>query len=134
MQHLPALNIEVMEQAFDRLNAKDIDACLRLMTPDCIINIFAVDEKLAVRLRIKGTHLGEFLGNPPTGKTIEYTSHEIYRFADGKLAEEWICSDNITLMTQVGALSKGRLVSMWLASYRLWFGFAAGLTVAAIAL
>ncbi len=93
-----------------------------------------MDDRLAVRVRVRGTHLGEFLGNPPTGKTIEYTSHEIYRFANGKLAEEWICSDNITLKTQVGAFSKGRLVSMWLASYRLWFGFAAGLTVAAIAL
>lgn len=166
MQHTPASNIVVMEQAFDHLNAKDIDACLRLMTPDFIINIaempyqkrgqsawrrhaeilfsafpdvkvhiediFAVDDRLAVRIRIRGTHRGEFLGNPPTGKTIDYTSHEIYRFADGKLAEEWICSDSMTLMTQVGALSKGRLVSMWLASYRLWFGFAAGLVAAAV--
>lgn len=97
-----------------------------------IDDIFAADDKVAVRVRIKGTHLGEFLGSAPTGKVIEYTSHEVYRFEGGLLAEEWICSDNLTLMMQVGALSQTRLVSMWLASSRFWFGVATGVGVAVV--
>lgn len=93
-------------------------------------DVVAAEDKVAVRVRIKGTHRGEFLGNPPTGKTIEYISHEIYRFEDGKLAEEWICSDSLTMMRQVGAISTNRLVAMWLSGYRFWFGLAAGAGIA----
>lgn len=71
-----------------------------------------MEDKVAVRVRIKGTHRGEFLGNAATGKAIEYIRHEMYRFENGKLAEEWICSDCLILMMQVGALSQTRLESM----------------------
>lgn len=89
-------------------------------------DMFAVDDKVAVRARITGTHNGEFLGHQPTGKSVDYVSHELYRIADGKVAEEWICSDMLTMMTQIGAVSKARLLSMWLAGYRVWFGTAFG--------
>lgn len=94
-------------------------------------DIFAAGDKVAVRVQISGTHRGEFLGNQPTGKAVSYKSHEVYRFADGKIAEEWICSDMMTLLTQVGAFSSGRLVSMWLAGYRVWFALALGLAAGA---
>ncbi|KAJ6149125.1 snoaL-like polyketide cyclase domain-containing protein [Penicillium samsonianum] len=160
----PSVNINVLKQAFNHLNARNINGCLSLMRPDFIINIadmpyqkrghkawrnhaqilfaaipdvkvhvediIAAEDKVAVRVRIKGTHQGEFLGNPPTGKTIEYISHEIYRFENGELAEEWICSDTMTLLRQVGALSTNRLVSMWLSGYRFWFGLASGVALA----
>lgn len=105
---------------------------LRAAFPDVkvvIDDIFGAGDKVAVRVTISGTHRGEFLGNAPSGKPISYKSHEIYRFTDGRIAEEWICSDMLTLMTQVGAFSSGRLVSMWLAGYRLWLGLAVGLAV-----
>ncbi|MEC7764138.1 MAG: ester cyclase [Pseudomonadota bacterium] len=89
-------------------------------------DILATDEKVAVRVTISGTHQGEFMGARPTGKRVSYTSHEVYRFEGGKLAEEWICSDMMTLFMQIGALSKGRIVSMWLSGHRLWAGVALG--------
>ncbi|KAJ6790317.1 hypothetical protein PWT90_06394 [Aphanocladium album] len=92
----------------------------------------AADDKVAVRMRIRGTHRGEFLGHPGTGRAIDYVSHEVYRFKDGKLAEEWICSDSLTLMTQIGALSRNRLVSMWFSGYRFWFGLATGILTTAL--
>jgi steroid delta-isomerase-like uncharacterized protein len=67
-----------------------------------IEDIFAAQDKVAVRLRIRGTHSGEFLGIPATGRTVEYVSHEFYRIADGLIAEEWICSDMTTLLRQLG--------------------------------
>jgi predicted ester cyclase len=41
--------------------------------------------------------------NMATGRTIEYVSHEFYRIADGRFAEEWICSDMATLHGQLTA-------------------------------
>jgi SnoaL-like polyketide cyclase/MerR family regulatory protein len=66
-----------------------------------IEDIVAAQDKVAVRVRFRGTHRGEFLGIPATGRTIEYVSHEFYRIAGGLIAEEWICSDMATLLGQI---------------------------------
>ena len=79
---------EMMKHAFPDLQAH-------------IEDIVAAEDKVAVRLRFRGTHSGEFLGYPPTGRTVEYVSHEFYRIADGLIAEEWICSDTATLLRQL---------------------------------
>lgn len=98
-----------------------------------IEDIFAADDKLMVRVKITGTHQGEFLGTKATGKRVEYKSHEVYRFEGGKLAEEWICSDMMTLFMQIGALAKGQIISMWLSRFRFWFGIMIGGLAGAIA-
>ncbi len=79
---------EMMRRAFPDLQAH-------------IEDIFGAQDKVAVRLRFRGTHSGEFLGIPATGRAIEYVSHEFYRIADGLIAEEWICSDTATLFRQL---------------------------------
>jgi steroid delta-isomerase-like uncharacterized protein len=67
-----------------------------------IEDIVAAEDKVAVRLRFRGTHAGDFLGFAATGRTVEYASHEFYRIAGGLIAEEWICSDMATLLGQLG--------------------------------
>lgn len=101
-----------------------------------IDDIFAADDKVTMRLRLSGTHSGEYLGVQPTGKHIEYESSEVYRIADGKIAEEWICSDTLTLMAQIGGngLSMGKLASMWLAGYRVWFALFLGIAIGLISM
>jgi steroid delta-isomerase-like uncharacterized protein len=77
---------------------------LRRAFPDLrahIEDIIAAGDKVAVRLRFRGTHSGEFLGIPATGRAIEYVSHEFYRIAGGLIAEEWICSDTATMLRQL---------------------------------
>ena len=77
---------------------------MRRAFPDLEANIediVVAQDRVAVRLRFRGTHSGEFLGFPGTGRTIEYVSHEFYRIADGLIAEEWICSDTATLFRQL---------------------------------
>ncbi|MDH0616204.1 MULTISPECIES: ester cyclase [unclassified Agrobacterium] len=73
----------------------------------------------------------KFLGAQPKGKHVEYESSEIYRIADGKIVEEWICSDTLTLMAQIGGrgFSMGKLAAMWLAGYRVWFALGLGLVI-----
>ena len=79
---------EMMRHAFPDLQAH-------------IEDVVAAQDKVAVRVRFRGTHSGDFLGFPATGRTIEYVSHEFYRIADGLIAEEWICSDMTTLFRQL---------------------------------
>jgi len=77
---------------------------MRYAFPDLqayIEDIFGAQDKVAVRLRFRGTHSGEFLGIPATDRIIGYVSHEFYRIADGLVAEEWICSDTATLLRQL---------------------------------
>ena len=80
-------------------------AIIRRAFPDLrahIEDIFAAGDRVAVRLTFRGTHDGEYLGHPPTGRAIEYVSHEFYRVAGGLIAEEWICSDTATMFRQIG--------------------------------
>jgi steroid delta-isomerase-like uncharacterized protein len=79
---------ELMKRAFPDLQAH-------------IEDIFAAQDKVAVRLRFRGTHSGEFLGLPATGRSVDYVSHEFYRIENGLIAEEWICSDMATLLGQI---------------------------------
>ena len=80
--------VEVMKRGFPDLQAH-------------IDDIFAAQDRVAVRLTLRGTHSAEFQGFPATGRTIEYVSHEFYRINDGLIAEEWICSDMATLFRQL---------------------------------
>jgi steroid delta-isomerase-like uncharacterized protein len=68
-----------------------------------IEDIVAADDRVALRLTFRGTHRGEFLGIPATGRNVEYVSHEFYRIVDGVFAEEWICSDMASLHGQLTA-------------------------------
>ncbi len=81
-------NAEMMKRAFPDLRAR-------------IDDIFGSQDRVAVRVTFTGTHSGEFQGIPATGRGVRYVSHELYRFADGLIAEEWICSDMATLMRQI---------------------------------
>ena len=81
-------NAEMMMRAFPDLHAH-------------VEDIFASQDRVAVRVTFTGTHSGDFLGIPATGRRIRYVSHEFYRVADGLIAEEWICSDMATLMRQI---------------------------------
>lgn len=79
---------ELMKRAFPDLEAH-------------VDDIVAADDKVALRLTLRGTHAGEFQGIPATGRAIHYVSHEFYRVEDGLIAEEWICSDLASLFRQL---------------------------------
>jgi predicted ester cyclase len=66
-----------------------------------ITDIFGVGDRVAVRLRFSGTHDGEFQGIPATRRPVSFTSVEIYRFEDDRIAEEWVSPDMLGLMQQI---------------------------------
>jgi predicted ester cyclase len=61
--------------------------------PDEHIFISAVrfegDDIIEADLDISGTHMGEFMGIPATGRKIRFDVHARNRFVDGKMAERW---------------------------------------------
>jgi steroid delta-isomerase-like uncharacterized protein len=56
----------------------------------------------------KGTHDGELMGIPPTGKWAEVTGITIDRIADGKIVESWNCFDALGMMQQLGAIPEAQ--------------------------
>jgi len=58
---------------------------------------FSIEEIIA-----EGTHEGEFMGIPATGKKIEVSGIIISRIENGKFVEEWEEMDMLGLMQQLG--------------------------------
>jgi steroid delta-isomerase-like uncharacterized protein len=61
-------------------------------------------DKVASRWTASGTHQGEFLGIPPTGKQATWTGITIYRIADGNIVEAWWIKDVLGLLQQLGVI------------------------------
>src|SRR5436190_7142778 len=75
--------------------------------PDLRINLedlIAHDNKVVARWTMLGTHQGNFMGLPPTGERINITGMDIWRAANGKLAEHWDQMDFLGMMQQLGMI------------------------------
>ena len=56
-------------------------------------DIFAEGDRVAYRWSTRGTHLGEWLGIPPTGYHMAATGITVFRIAGGKVVEGWTSMD-----------------------------------------
>ena len=69
---------------------------------------FASGDKAVARLRVSGTHQGEFMGIPATGNPVSINIIDITRFGDDGLAREhWGVADILTMMQQLGVIPAG---------------------------
>ena len=64
----------------------------------------SVGDKVWARETFSGTHKGMFMNIPPTGKHVSWEGMDIVRFSGGKVMEHWGVTDNIGLLTQIGAI------------------------------
>jgi steroid delta-isomerase-like uncharacterized protein len=64
----------------------------------------AEGDYVATRYTCRGTHQGDLMGLPATGRDVTISSLVISRFRDGRIVEEWEISDVFGLLQQVGAL------------------------------
>jgi predicted ester cyclase len=69
-----------------------------------IEDIFAEGDTVVIRQRWEGTHRGEFMGVPATGRRVTITCIGIDRVVDGKVVEGWGELDMLGLMQQIGAI------------------------------
>jgi steroid delta-isomerase-like uncharacterized protein len=60
-------------------------------------------DRIVVRGTDHGTHRGDFMGHPASGREITATWIEIFRMEDGKAAEGWLESDSAAFLNQLVA-------------------------------
>jgi len=109
---------------------RDSSACERLLSPDFVHNgeargqagqqaavdyflaafpdlqhtielILSEGDLVAAHQRWAGHHEGEFLGVPPTGKQVQFTSTAILRVSGNQIAEAWDELDTGAILTQL---------------------------------
>lgn len=59
-------------------------------------------DRVASRGVFTGTHQGDFMGIPATGRSVRVQFIDIWRIEDGKFAENWVQMDMLGLMQQLG--------------------------------
>lgn len=77
--------------------------------PDIKVNceFFVCENDLVTVHNIwSGTHSGNFLGVPATGKNVEWRANAILQIKDGKIIKAWDENDFLTLFMQLGAFPK----------------------------
>jgi steroid delta-isomerase-like uncharacterized protein len=71
-------------------------------------DVLASGDKAVARVVATGTHQGEFMGMPATGKRVEVQLIDITRFGDdGRAVEHWGVFDALSMMQQLGAIPAG---------------------------
>jgi len=70
---------------------------LKVTTDD----IIAEGDKVVIRWTVTGTHQGELMGIPASGRQVTWPGFTIYRFADGKIVENWWAYDAMGMMQQI---------------------------------
>ncbi len=77
--------------------------------PDLAIavdHMVADEDNISIAYTATGTHQGNFMGIPATGKKIKVRGLQIARFENGKIAERWGSSDELGILKQIGAWSE----------------------------
>ena len=76
--------------------------------PDLEITLddqFAAGDRVVDRWTGHGTHQGELMGIPATGRPVTAGGISIHRIADGRIAETWNNYDAAGILRQLGAIS-----------------------------
>ena len=69
-----------------------------------INDLIAEGDKVVISMTWSGTHKGEFMGIPPTGKSVSFGVLDILRVAEGKFVEHWGQTDSMAMMQQLGVI------------------------------
>jgi predicted ester cyclase len=68
-----------------------------------IQELIAEGDKVVGRFTCSGTHLGAWLGQPPTGRRFERVDEvAIFRFRDGRIVDAWSLEDTLGRLRQLG--------------------------------
>jgi steroid delta-isomerase-like uncharacterized protein len=71
-------------------------------------DLIAGGDKAVARVKLTGTHRGEFTGIPATGAPVDLQLIDIMRFDhEGHVCEHWGVADMLTLMQQLGVVPAG---------------------------
>ena len=79
----------------------------RTAFPDLRFNmedLIAAGNKVVQRWTASGTHEGELMGIPATGKHVSNTGISIYRLAGSVIVEEWVNWSALSMLQQLGVI------------------------------
>jgi predicted ester cyclase len=63
---------------------------------------------IALRATMRTRHQGEYMGVPPTGRSLTFTELSLTRYDGGKAVEFWLMLDTLGVMQQLGLFPKGQ--------------------------
>ena len=69
-------------------------------------DMIAEGDKVVTRKPFHGTHEGEFMGMPPTGRRVSMELIDIVRISEGRVVEHWSMGDNLGMMQQLGVIPR----------------------------
>lgn len=68
-----------------------------------VVDLIAEDDKVAGRFTCSGTHLGEWLGDAPTGRRFEKVDEvSVFRLSEGLIVDAWGIEDTLGRLEQLG--------------------------------
>jgi steroid delta-isomerase-like uncharacterized protein len=100
INHDPPLNVTA-----DREGMRSAAAMFRTAFPDWhseLHELIAEGDLVVERFTASGTHQGEALGVPGTGRTVSLRGINIFRLRDGLIVERWGRLDELGLLRQLG--------------------------------
>jgi len=92
----------------DREGMRDAGSMMRAAFPDWHSDLHALiaeGDLVVERFTAGGTHRGEVMGVPPTGKTVSLPGINIWRLRDGLIVERWGRLDDLGFREQLGVAS-----------------------------
>ena len=67
-------------------------------------DMIAEGDKVVSQITFRGSHTGDLMGIPPTGKSVAMSEIIIDRVADGQIVESWRLLDQMAMMQQLGLI------------------------------
>jgi steroid delta-isomerase-like uncharacterized protein len=68
------------------------------------IGVLVENDLIALRTVVTGTHTGDYDGVPATGKPIQTSASNFFRFRDDQLAEHWHITDTYRILAKIGRI------------------------------
>src|SRR5215471_12803627 len=101
LYHLASMTIRSSEE-YKQFLLKLLKAFpdLQVTIEDTIAN----QDTVVARYTLRGTHKGNYMGMPPTGKKINLTAIGITHIVNGKAVEQWVNADDLGAMQQLGVI------------------------------
>jgi predicted ester cyclase len=71
-------------------------------------DLVATDDRAAARLALTGTDTGGLRGMPATGRRLHSWATEFLRIQHGRIVDDWIGTDWLGILEQLGAITSPR--------------------------
>jgi predicted ester cyclase len=93
----------------DREGMKEAVRIMRIAFPDfhsTVEDVIAEGDLVVGRATLRGTHLGELMGIPPTGRQMAMASISALRIVGGQIVERWNITDSLGMLQQLGIIDQ----------------------------